>query len=82
MWGGIYGEGNGMLLDLDGGTMTGRIKVVKQQVTGGSRKLKASWSLESMKDLMMAHGLTDGLYWFFHYDIIWHEILPDNTIED
>lgn len=62
--------------------MTDGIKVVKQQITARSRKLKVSWSLESMKDLMMDHGLTDGLYWFFHYDIIWHEILPDNTIED
>jgi hypothetical protein len=69
-----------VLLDLDGDTMTGGIKVVKQCITVRSRKLRATWSVESMKDLMMAHG--DGLYWFFRKDIIWHEILPNNTIED
>jgi hypothetical protein len=58
------------------------VEVIKQAIEAKSRKLKATWSLESMKDLMMAHGMSDGLYWFFHNDIIWHEILPDNTIED
>ena len=65
----MYGRGSGM-------------EVLKQQITVGSRRIQATWSMEAMKDLMMAHGMADGLHWFFHNDIMWHEILPDDTIED
>ena len=60
--------------------MERKMEIIKQSITARSRKLKASWTLESMKDLMIAHY--GGLHWFFDNDIIWHEILPDNTIED
>ena len=72
IWGGLHGRGNGML-NSTGDTMTGGIKVLKQSITTGTRKLTARWTVEYWPE-----PLRD----FFHRDMIWHEILPENSSED
>ena len=61
------------MLNSTGDTMTGEIKVLKQSITTGTRKLTARWTMEYWAD-----PLQD----FFRRDMMWHEILPENNSED